>query len=89
MIIDPATGAIDQELPAGEGDNIAVAWSPDGQYLAAGGQDMVIYLWKSFERHDLTGSQSTITALAWSPDSQYLASTGFDNQDPYLGRRYG
>jgi WD40 repeat protein/tetratricopeptide (TPR) repeat protein len=80
LIVDPATGSIVQELPAGEGDNIAVAWSPDAQYLAAGGQDMVIYLWKSFERHDLTGSQSTITALAWSPDSQYLASTSFDNK---------
>lgn len=59
----------------------AVAWSPDGKWLASGLDKTVMV------RAVATGSvvaqyvkhSDHVMALAWSPDSQYLASAGYDN----------
>lgn len=59
----------------------AVAWSPDGKWLASGLDKTVMV------RAVATGAvvaqyvkhSDHVMALAWSPDSQYLASAGYDN----------
>jgi WD40 repeat protein len=63
-----------------------VAFSPDGQILAVGGQetgsnDTLIRLWRVKDGHllhTLHGHSKRIRSVAFSPDGQMLASGGED-----------
>ncbi len=53
-----------------------ISWSPDGTFIASGGDDLA--LWKTHTGEAIliyTGysQRLTVTALAWSPDSRHLA----------------
>ena len=55
----------------------AVAFSPDGQYLASGAMDLNVALWavKTGKlKKVLVGHRSAVTDLQFSPDGDYLAS---------------
>jgi WD40 repeat protein len=56
-----------------------VVWSPDGKWLAGGGEDGIVYLWDSLDGtllQSLTGHRGKIMCVAWSPDGTKLASVG-------------
>lgn len=56
--------------------------SPNGQYLAAGGSNGIIYVWKmtNYELIDkFRGHRHRISSIAWSPDSCRLASVSYDS----------
>ena len=67
----------------------ALAWSPDGRYLASGGTDQVVRVWEARTGQDVvtyyghvdqppiynSAYPYAITAIAWSPDSTRLASS--------------
>jgi WD40 repeat protein len=58
-----------------------VAASPDGDRLAAAGNDSVIYLFNAKSRnltHRLTGHDARVWAVAWSPNGSQLASACWD-----------
>src|SRR5216683_2933083 len=62
----------------GHGDNVfAVAWSPDGTWIASGSRDTTVRVWKASAGEDYLVYQdhaSYLLSLAWSPDGKRLAS---------------
>ncbi len=59
-----------------KGRVFAVAWSPQGQYVASGGADNVVQIWDATVgalvlKHPSPGQW--VTTLAWSPDGRQLA----------------
>jgi WD40 repeat protein len=70
--------------PQQSGPVSAVAWSPDGQYIATGGWDHTVQIWKAKRR--VTTPITTykyhselVDALAWSPDGKKIASGSWDH----------
>lgn len=63
------------------GEVYAVAWSPDGRWIASGGQDLDVRLWDPVTmqpRAVLRGHGSYVHSLAFAPDSRTLASASQD-----------
>jgi WD40 repeat protein len=69
----------------------ALAWSPDGNYIACGTDNGTIILWDVISRSIFARSRlhgSGIHSLAWSPDSKYLVLGCDDAKMCVLGLAY-
>ena len=59
----------------------AVAYSPNGPYIATGSADRTVRLWRDGNLNPVRtyrGHKEYVTALAFSPDGRYLASGALD-----------
>jgi WD40 repeat protein len=63
-----------------KGSQLALAWSPDGKYIATGDQDSTVHFWivKSGEDLMMSGYPTKVRELAWDSTSRYLATGGGD-----------
>lgn len=72
------TGLAHEALGKGTGAVRVLATSPDGRWLAAGGEDAEGQLWdmkaQPVAAHELGGFGGTIESLAFSPDLRWLAA---------------
>lgn len=71
------------DRPEGEAAPVplAVAFSPDGRFLATAGEDKLILVRNAETReilHTLTGHDDVVAGLAFSPDGKTLASSSYD-----------
>ena len=66
-----------------------MAWSPDGRYLAAGGDDRVVFVWDTSDwslHRELSRHRGGVQSLAWSNSGEFLASGS--GRDPRYEQRF-
>jgi WD40 repeat protein len=61
-----------------QGSILAIAWSPDGKYIATGDQDSTVHFWTVQSGQDLmmSGYPTKVRELAWDRTSRFLATGG-------------
>src|SRR5260370_9071397 len=68
-------------LPGPLGASLYRSRSPDGLYIASGGDDKTIQVWEASTGKSICTYKdhtSAANSLAWSPGSEYIASGGDD-----------
>jgi len=77
VVLDAATGAVRHQLAGHRMGAMRVAWSPDGLWLASGGQDGKIKLWHSQSgelAHEFAGGGAWVEHLEWARAGNLLLS---------------
>jgi len=60
---------------------LAIAYSPNGRYIASGGYDWTVQVWEAATgrlQFLYQGHSAPVRDVSWSPDSHYLVSCGDD-----------
>ncbi|KAI2868054.1 hypothetical protein CBS11852_11391 [Aspergillus niger] len=82
MLLNAATGKLQQTLKGHSDPVTAVAFSPDGQTVVSGSGDSTIKLWNAATgelQQTLKGHSDPVWAVAFSPDGQTVVSGSGDN----------
>jgi WD40 repeat protein len=78
-VFDCTAGTLAADL-VWRGSHTALAWSPDGRYVATATQDRELHCWRLADLGDfrMSGYTAKIRALSWTADSAYLCASGAD-----------
>lgn len=73
-------------IPAHSQEVCGLKWSPDGKYLASGGNDNLLNLWSSdlgqtSAVHSFNQHQAAVKAVAWCPHQSSLLTSGGGTAD--------
>lgn len=82
LVWEVATRRIVHDLTLLTAPVLAMAFSPDGRFLATGGIDGGVRLWELATGkpvHTFAGHRGPVAAVEYSPDGRTLASGGFDH----------
>jgi eukaryotic-like serine/threonine-protein kinase len=82
FLIDVATGEVQRDDRAHEGQIRALAFSHHDRWLATVSYDRVVRLWASSDLHPLKtlkGHNSAIFSMAFAPDDKQLATASYGN----------
>jgi RNA polymerase sigma factor (sigma-70 family) len=81
LVYDVVSGKKIAALQGGPAMVQALAYSPDGKFLAAGDHDGIIWLWDAATSRPLcrfTDHQGPVASLSFSPDHHFLVSGSLD-----------
>lgn len=92
LVVERASGKVVKRLPGSKDTVLAVAFSPDGDLLAAGGTDNTVRMYRTRDWKPAWKAEAHadwVTSLTFAPDGKHVVSTSRDRTAKVLASEDG